>query len=394
VVDVHVETAGGEGPEASLSVLSRAEAERLRQAVFGHARQAASVAAAAVAASADVAVERQIVRQLSLRELVWAGLTSNRMASALVLAGAVWALVDDVLPENVYEKFAKAAVEEAQLVLQQGTQTAVLLAVLGLAVLFLISVVVSVIGSVVLFYGFTLSRRDEDLHRSYGLLTRRSSSLPRRRLQILEIEEGFLRRLFRLATLRADTAGSAKESEAAGAGRDVLLPIVRREEVEHLLPLFFPDLQPVPTEWRRVSRRAIVRGTLKGSLICVLAAVAAVAWQGDPTGLWPLLLVPLVYGVNVMRYYNLAYAVDASYFRSRRGWLSRSTHIVPIRNAQSVVVRQTPFDRRLGLATLVVDTAGQAFTGGGPRISNLPLEEARQLAHSLAHRAAATRYRW
>ncbi|HZF39912.1 MAG TPA: PH domain-containing protein, partial [Blastocatellia bacterium] len=74
------------------------------------------------------------------------------------------------------------------------------------------------------------------------------------------------------------------------------------------------------------------------------------------------------------------------------GWAGRSTHIVPINKIQAVEVSQSPFDRRLGLATLIVDTAGQAYTGGGPQISNLPLDEARAVAGALAHRASATRY--
>jgi membrane protein YdbS with pleckstrin-like domain len=65
---------------------------------------------------------------------------------------------------------------------------------------------------------------------------------------------------------------------------------------------------------------------------------------------------------------------------------------VPIDKIQAVEVRQSPLDRRLGLATLSVDTAGQAYTGGGPQINNLPIDEAREIAGALAHRASATRY--
>jgi hypothetical protein len=50
------------------------------------------------------------------------------------------------------------------------------------------------------------------------------------------------------------------------------------------------------------------------------------------------------------------------FFRMRSGWLSRATHIVPIRNVQSIVVRQTPFDRRHKVSTLVVDSAAAGVT--------------------------------
>ena len=117
-------------------------------------------------------------------------------------------------------------------------------------------------------------------------------------------------------------------------------------------------------------------------------------YNRDLFGLWPLILLSLVCGVSVLRYYNLGYMFRERYLYTRRGWLSRSTHIVPVRNAQTVTLRQSPVSRRLGLATLIVDTAGQSYTGGGPMISNLPLEEAQSLASTLAHRAAAMHYQW
>jgi putative membrane protein len=211
----------------------------------------------------------------------------------------------------------------------------------------------------------------------------------------LKIEEKFFRRLFGLATLRVDTSGNHREHRDDNAGRDVLLPITRRDAVDPLLTTFFPDFDAGPTEgteWRRVSRFAIGRGVIKGSIVCALAAAILFGALGRIAALWPLALLPLVYLISVANYRNMAYALSERYFCARRGWVGRSTSIVPINKIQAVEVFQTPFDRRLGLATLSVDTAGQAYTGGGPQISNLPLNEARAIAGALAHRASETRY--
>jgi putative membrane protein len=162
-----------------------------------------------------------------------------------------------------------------------------------------------------------------------------------------------------------------------------------------MLTTFFPDFDAGPTkvtEWRRVSRLAIRRGMIKGSIVCALAAAILLGAVGRVAALWPLALLPLVYFISVANYRNLGYALSERYFCARRGWAGRSTSIVPIDKIQAVEVSQSPFDRRLGLATLRVDTAGQAYTGGGPHIGNLPLGEARALAGALAHRASATRY--
>ena len=389
MADVFVETAGGRGPEASLSVLAKSEAERLRAAVF-------TVVPVAQAAGATAPQpERELIRKLSIRDLVLAGLTSNRAASALALVIVLWQFVDDIVPQDTYQRWGEWFAQRAVEWQSNGAGVHWLLIVLAAIAMLGIGMLFSVIGSIVVFYGFTLSRSGEDIYRSHGLFTRRSSSLPRRRIQLLKVEEPWLRRLFKLATLRADTAGAALpgQNKEEQSGRDVLLPVLPRRDLESLLTVFFPDLDEGAAVWQHVSRRAIVRGTKKGAAVCMLLAALSCSIQRSWYGLWPLLFIPAVYALNVMSYRHLGYWLGDRFFRMRSGWLSRATHIVPIRNIQSIVVRQTPFDRRHKVSTLVVDSAGQTNTGGGPRIRNVPAADVLNVARTLAHRAASTRYR-
>jgi putative membrane protein len=398
VVDAKIETGGGGGAEASLSVLSRSEVERLRRTVFERAakiRSDAGVENQAIEERIAAAPERVVIRRLGLKDLILMGLTTNHIISALALAGAMWNFAEDLLPGNFYQRAGETLYRESSRFFVRDAAPVIALAVAGALAVILIGVVFSTITAIIRFHGFTLSLSGEDLHRRYGLLTRRSSSLPRRRIQVLKIEEKLFRRIFGLATLRADTSGSHRDNEDDDSGRDVLLPITRRGAVNPLLSTFFPDFdagQTESVEWRRVSRLAIRRGVIKGAIVCALAAALLFAVHWRLAALWPLALLPLVYFIGVANYRNLGYTLSERYFCARRGWAGRSTHIVPINKVQAVEVRQSPFDRRLGLATLSVDTAGQAYTGGGPQISNLPLDEARAIANALSHRASATRY--
>ena len=197
-----------------------------------------------------------------------------------------------------------------------------------------------------------------------------------------------IRRWFGLATLRADISGSKKEDSDDNKGRDVLLPIVRRDELQFLLSVFFPTLAADETGWKQVSKLAIRRGTIMSVVILLLVTALLCAGTQSLSGLWLLLLTPLLYWINLKSYREFGYALGTQYFQTRRGWLGRATHIVPIEKSQVIVVRQSPFDRRLHLATLSVDTAGQGYTGGSPSISNLPVDEAMQVARKLAQKAA------
>jgi len=408
MAEVQVETAGGKGAEATLSVLSMAEATRLREAIF--AQRAAMTAAVTpptavpgfetqpgipAVAALPTQPQRRIVRKVTTRDLILAGLTSNQLASGLAVIGALAAGADDMIDLEKQAPGVVAATEALRRwIVTGGRPVLVAAAAVGLMLLVLLWMLISVMGSIIAFHGFTLSLAGEDLHRGYGLLTRHASSLPRRRVQAVRIEEGLLRRLLGLATLRATSAGSRPTGNETEKTTDILLPVVRRDEVDALLPDVFPDFAiGDESQWRRVSRRAIRRGTFKGSVAVLVLTAVAVFSQG-PWGLVLLALVPIVYGLNVIAYRHLGYTTGGGFFRTRRGWLGRSTHVVPVRNIQTLVVRQTPFDRRHGVATVVIDTAGQGAAGGAPQVNNVPFDEALNLATNLAHQAAAQRYRW
>lgn len=387
VVDAQIETASGQGAEATLSVLSRAEAERLRQAVFNRGAQVET------ATTQAAQPEAQLVRRLTLRELALAGLTSNHLVSALVIVGALWQFAENALPQGARARLRNFATDAlAGFVLQGGVFSLWFWAAAVVSVL-LVSMLFSTVGSIVLFFDFTLTRQGDDLQRRYGLFTRRSSNLPRRRIQVLKIEESFLRRWLGFATISADVSGGQREGDADSKGRDVLIPLLRRNEYEKLLPIFLPDLAAPRTVWRPVSPRAIKRGTMKSARLLVLLAAGLFFWQRSWFAAWPLLLIPIAYFFHRESYRHLGYALTQRYLFTREGWLGRATRIIPISKIQGLEITQTPFDRRMDLAGLNIDTAGQAFTGGVPRIKNLPLAEAEELARTLAQQAGLTPYR-
>jgi putative membrane protein len=389
VVDAQVETASGKGAEATLSVLSQVEAESLRVAVFQRAPVKTSSGQLQPVAELP---ELHLVRRLSLGELALAGLTSNHLVSALAIAGLVWQFGHEMLPRAMRVRVQSFFTQTLLGWLAQGTLSVVWFWLVVVTLLLLIGMVFSVAGSIVRFFDFTLTQQGDGLQRRYGLLTRHSSNLPRQRIQVLKVEENLLRRVFKLAAISADVSGGQHEESAAGQGRDVLIPLLKRTECDGLLATFLPDLH-APTSWQPVSPRAIRRGTLKSAVLLGLLTAALVAWQPNWFSLWPLLLVPVAYFMHRASYRQLGYARTAHHFFTRAGWLGRALLIVPINKIQGVTITQTPFDRRLGLAGLSVDTAGRAYTGGGPAIRNLPLAEAEALARALSQQAGLTPYR-
>jgi putative membrane protein len=242
------------------------------------------------------------------------------------------------------------------------------------------------VGTYLIRYGrYQLVKTGNLFTKAHGILRYRSASLTRERVQALKLEEGLLRRWFGLADLWIDSGGDRARVDDKKK-REPFVPVARAPEAYSLVGEVLPDLANAQPEWKRVSPKAIMRGTRKLWLLILFLLLGNVA----PLGWFSLVFLPafpLAYFLNLKWYQNRGYWFDDRYLVSRKGWFNRETLYLPIQVVQNVSITQNPFDRRLGLATIAVDTAGQSNTGGGAVISNLPLDSARQLQSHLTLRA-------
>jgi len=102
---------------------------------------------------------------------------------------------------------------------------------------------------------------------------------------------------------------------------------------------------------------------------------------------WIVALVPgalLAWALALRRYRVLAWALHAGHLISRTGVLHRRLTIVPESKIQWVGLTQSPFQRRLGIASATVATAA-----GAAHIVDLAEETAVELQRSLSSAASA-----
>jgi putative membrane protein len=81
---------------------------------------------------------------------------------------------------------------------------------------------------------------------------------------------------------------------------------------------------------------------------------------------------------------HAAYAEHDGLIAVRRGWLNRSWRFADVSKLQTIQLSETPFDRRHGMATVWLDTAGARSRDGALRIPFLPAREARALFDRLS----------
>jgi putative membrane protein len=384
VAEVRVETAGtGAEAEAVLSVLGVEQAQSLRADLLAR-RRAQAAALVVEGAEAGEVVDRPAaapLARLSTWDLLLAGATANE-AGVIAAAAAGLLQFTEELPGEVFETAVRRVVER--------TEGALVVVGIGAVVaLMLVGWMISIAGSLVRYHGFTLSVDGGEMRKRYGLLTVHEASVPLRRVQAIRLEETFLRRWLGLASLMIETAGG---SPGQRGGAEAFVPIARREDVGRLVRGIFGDAQVDDADFQRVHPKAERR--LRRRYLLVFLMVWAPFWAArwfdvQPGGMlapWMALLLPLPWLMARWQYANRGWALPPGYVMARSGVLNRITWIVPDRKLQTLHVHDNPFQRRLGLSTLVVDTAAG---GRQAAIVDMAQSTARRVLEELAVRARA-----
>jgi putative membrane protein len=177
-------------------------------------------------------------------------------------------------------------------------------------------------------WGFGVAEAPDGLRIRSGLLQTRAETIPYGRVQAVRWIEPLWWRPFGWVRLEVDVARRRDRDSAereSGSGSRALLPVGSREEARWLLGRVLPgSVAELPTS-RQAPSRARWRAPLS-------------------------------------RQY-LRCGGDVAYLVATTGRVRPSTVVVPLEKVQSVRWSQGPVSRRLRLASVSVDTAGQRFTG-------------------------------
>ncbi len=368
IAQINLETAGGSSTEASLRYVSYDEARRL-EAEIGRLKRGDTT---------EEATTREPARELfaiTPKELTLLGL----VGLDLRLLGLVAILLPVVHPP----------------LREPGRDPLLWLATtapVALAAIALIAAAISGLIAVANYYGFRLSRGEDELQYERGLLQRFSGTIPLEKIQTLTVSENVIARRLGYASLAVETAGYAPGE----GGSQSAIPLAERRRVFTLAQSIesFADV-----DYDRPPKRARERYVVRYSIVvAVLVGIAyAVEWFTGWGFAWyatAALLVMTPIAAH-LKWTNLGYDVQEDYVVLREGFWTRTTTIIPYYRVQTVVDAQTIFQRRRHLATLVVDTAGSSgLTGRQPRALDIDEDLAATLREEVADRlqvAVATR---
>ncbi len=206
----------------------------------------------------------------------------------------------------------------------------------------------TVFGQFTRFFGFTVADSPDGLRLRHGLVNVQSQTVPPGRVQAIEISEPLLWR--RKGWVRVSLNVAGLQADDSGQHEHVLLPVAPHDVARQIISRVMPGVDPGAMDFDPAPDAARRR-----------------AW---------------------LQFRNLGVAHDGLVLAASRGFLTRRVAVIPHARTQSVGVTRGPWERRLGLASVRVDS-----TPGPVSIVILhrSAAEARQIAEEQLVRAAAGR---
>jgi putative membrane protein len=372
ITSVRVETAGSDATEGNLEYISVGRAHQLRQVIRSYQRQK-DVTTAGIESSAQTPDRHTTPRSapdapstpggktlytLSLPYVVLRGCFRFSFFYIILIFSAFEYLNADPeawLTQERLEPFWQFVTSSPYIV---GAATVVAAVFLG----WLTGALITINR----YYAFSLGLEKDKLYKQRGLFTRAEGTIPLEKVQAFVLRSNVLMRSFGWYSLEVQAMGLDSEIE----GRQVAAPLIRLNAAEKLLSRLRPTV--LPETFEKVSPVTIRRSFLRYTVgLLAIVIPTALFWQS--TVWWALLLIPaiLVFAWLQYRYHGFSYEETTQTFIVRKGVIRQRIWIVPIESLQVLYQTSSPFQRRLNLGSLHMDTAGGPSTNY-PQVIDLP----------------------
>ncbi|PEN14595.1 hypothetical protein CRI94_06120 [Longibacter salinarum] len=369
IAKVKIETAGSSGTEGVLEYVSLKEAHRIRHAIRSFQRETVGETAPMVTpdidtedgagevAAEEISDEAEILFQMPLQRVLLSGM----FRFSLIYIAVVFSVFQFFEPDTLLN-YVLASRSQFQAIVDAVYASPFFAAVMTVMFAALFGWLTGIAINLNRYYGFHLWLEGDKLRKRHGLFTVTEGTIPLKKVQALILHTNPLMEAFGWFALEAQTIGLNVDEQ----GHRVIVPFAQLDQVRQIGKRVRDfDLQE---PFERVSpltiRRSFVRYLVGLSVIVVPAAYF---WPPDwlaPMGValpyWAYALTPLLLLWAYLQYTHHGYAVDDEALYVRRGVIGRYIWILPTEKHHVFYTRASVFQRRLGLKSFFVDTAGAA----------------------------------
>ncbi|MGV3765167.1 MAG: PH domain-containing protein [Chitinophagaceae bacterium] len=346
------DSAGTEKTEVKIDAIGLEKAAALKAFILERATTEEDETASGNIAAPYEYDEKKII-QLGFADLLKLSFSANHIEAFFILLGFLFSLLQQA--RDVVDDQIEALATEASGYLVAGS---VSLFVFLFLLTLIVSIVFSVLRTFFTYFNFFISSREKGFRIYGGLLQVREKLVPYRKIQYISWKANFVRRKIGIWMLQFHSVGS----DAVKENQQVKTPVTQDSFLPALLEKYHQELDQNTVNGNGISRFYAIRRTLfTGLLPAIVLCGAFIYWWGIHA-IWWLLLVPVVYAHTVVFTKRFRFFLGAEAIQLHKGVWGTHNALLRWDKIQKVSLRESMYQRKKHLATLVLHTAGGVVT--------------------------------
>lgn len=364
---IQIETAGGgDEAEVSLAGITVEEATELIAMLNESASELKVEKILEEVEVKEIITEEKQAREYKLtwKEILIASVTSGQFGLLFSLIFFVYHQVDEYIPKWI-ENGVKSYVMEHDI---YGW-------IFMVAMLLVLSWIISTIGYALKHGDFTVNRRNDEVRISQGLLEKKELVLKLHRIQGITIKESILRQPFGYCAVQVEviqSKGMGDEKEKV-----TLHPIIRKDRVQQLLAhLQLPyELNANITSLPKAAlRRYLIDSFIFFAMLAIPLTGIGIYFEKYYI-MWALLpLAILIFTLGYATFKTNGYSVNGEQITLVYRSVGKYTGLIRRRHVQSMEKTQSYFQRRADLCTYKFSSASSSY-----KIEHTRVEDAERM---------------
>lgn len=379
IAKVQLETAGDATTEGNLDSVSIADSERIREIIRNHQHEKSTTI---INEDGEKVVgkleeeEENVIFSMSFWDTIKYGAVRFR---PIVLVASAWIF-------SMVSQFNPNWTEELEVILESGYKEyikqldifmLVVYIVAGVFLVLLFSWIIDILLTVNTYHKFKLVSERGKLLTSQGLFSSQKGAIPLKKLQMMVIKSNPITRKLNFYRLDLQTAGFGG-GDGTKAKSETAIPFARLSQVKEIINKI--RNVELPEVFTKVSPKTIRRAVVK---YLVFSIPVGFALYFTFESFWILLiLIPIIGFAAFIRYQYRGYHVENNQIIVKQGFWFQKISIIPIEKIQTLHKRSSYFQRRLGLATVEIDTAATVY-GNDASIIDIDIDIATEIFEEL-----------
>lgn len=345
VVSLNIETAGDNKSEISIKALDKPTALQLKKELFNASEPSETLVTKSEATT--------VFFKVSLKRLFLEGISQNHLKSFVVIMSFVIGLYYE-FKDYFRSLKLRQRVEELGHLDDGNILNIIIVNTIIFLFAILISLLFSVVKTVVTNFNLEVVENQKTIEINKGLFTKVSLSLTPSRIQNIVIKSNRIKRYFDLHTLSVKQAMvNAKQR------KNFVIIALEKEQLKHLVDKLLINYT---SDIEASKPKAYYKYILALKAFAIVSVINIIGLFISGNMMWFINIALIVCSVLYVSttYRKAYYKIDDDFITIGSGFIDSTINILEIHKIQAINLKQTVFQKRRKITSLIVHTASKS----------------------------------